>query len=162
MPSRQRGGRGGVTHASTTRPGQHSIVITFLRSSGRGLDSRRRSNGIAHAAAVPVNLTRLQLPRSLRVESQRVDALADLVRAAHETLEPRRVAAWLAGQLQVWLPLAHWSVLEDDLMGPPRILAADGLPEELEIIVLSIASRVIRLGEELTTANLQDHLVSAP
>ncbi len=98
----------------------------------------------------------------MRVESQRVDALADLVRAAHETLEPRRVAAWLAGQLQAWLPLAHWSVLEDDLMGPPRILAADGLPEDLESIVLSIASRVIRLGEELTTANLQDHLVSAP
>jgi two-component system cell cycle response regulator len=110
-----------------------------------------------------VNLaTRLQLPRSLRVESQRADALADLVRAAHETLEPRRVAAWLAGQLQAWLPFAHWSVLEDDLMGPPRVLAADGLPEELESVVTSIASRVIRLGEELTTANLQDHLVSAP
>jgi two-component system cell cycle response regulator len=107
--------------------------------------------------------TRLfQLPRTLQPDPQRAEVLAGLVRAAHETLEPRRVAAWLAGQLRVWVPAASWSVLEDDLMGPPRVLASDGLPDELEGIVTSIASRVIRLGEELMTANLRDHLVSAP
>jgi two-component system cell cycle response regulator len=107
--------------------------------------------------------TRLfQLPRTLQPDPQRPDVLAALVRAAHDTLEPRRVAAWLASQLQAWVPLASWSVLEDDLMGPPRVLAADGLPEDLDSVVTSIASRVIRLGEELMTANLRDHLVSAP
>jgi diguanylate cyclase (GGDEF)-like protein len=122
-----------------------------------------------NASAVHVDLaTRLHhLPRTLHLESQRADVLAEIVRAAHETLEPRRVAAWLAGQLQAWLPLASWAVLEDDLMGPPRILAidvsAEGDPAGPHASVMtSVASRVIRLGEELVTANLQDHLVSAP
>lgn len=122
-----------------------------------------------NASAVHVDLaTRLHhLPRTLHLESQRADVLAEIVRAAHETLEPRRVAAWLAGQLQAWLPLASWAVLEDDLMGPPRILAIDVSAEgnpggPYASVVTSVASRVIRLGEELVTANLQDHLVSAP
>jgi diguanylate cyclase (GGDEF)-like protein len=96
------------------------------------------------------------------LESQRTEALAGIVRAAHETLEPQRVAAWLAGQLQSWLPLASWAVLEDDLMGPPRVLATVGEVGVTNAVMTSVASRVIRLGEELVTANLQDHLVSAP
>jgi diguanylate cyclase (GGDEF)-like protein len=96
------------------------------------------------------------------LESQHTEALAGIVRAAHETLEPQRVAAWLAGQLQSWLPLASWAVLEDDLMGPPRVLATVGEVGVTNAVMTSVASRVIRLGEELVTANLQDHLVSAP
>lgn len=88
--------------------------------------------------------------------------LAEIVRAAHETLDPRRVAEWLRGRLQDWLPMRAWAILEDDLMGPPRVLAEGGLDARLAGIVVSVASRVIRLGEELVTANLQDHLVSAP
>ena len=115
------------------------------------------------AVAAPLKTTSLiQLPGTLRTDLQRADALVGLVRAAHETLEPRRVASWMVGQLKSWVPLSSWSVLEDDLMGPPRVLAADGLAEDLEGVVTSIASRVIRLGEELLTANLRDHLVSAP
>lgn len=122
-----------------------------------------------NVSAVHVDLAiRLhQLPRTLRLDSQCPDVLAEIVRAAHETLEPRRVAAWLAGQLQVWVPMASWTVLEDDLMGPPRILAIERQAEghddrPAEAVVTFVASRVIRLGEELVTANLQDHLVSAP
>ena len=63
---------------------------------------------------------------------------------------------------KVWVPLAAWVVLEDDLMGPPRVLAAGTLDDRVLGMVTSVASRVIRLGEELVTANLQDHLVSAP
>jgi len=125
---------------------------------------------VTYASAVHVDLaTRLhQLPRTLRLESQRVEVLAEIVRSAHETLEPARVAAWLAGQLHAWLPLASWSVLEDDLMGPPRLLAthgplaAPGDAAMLEPVVTSLASRVIRLGEEVVTASVQDHQVSAP
>jgi diguanylate cyclase (GGDEF)-like protein len=110
--------------------------------------------------------TRLhQLPRTLRLESQHPSVLADIVRAAHETLEPRRVAGWLAHRLQAWLPMASWAVLEDDLMGPPKVLAAvssAGADASLNGVLTSVASRVIRLGEELVTGNLQGHLVSAP
>ena len=65
-------------------------------------------------------------------------------------------------QLQDWLPMRAWAILEDDLMGPPHILAAAGLDGRLAGIVVSVAGRAIRLGEPLVTANLQDHLVSAP
>jgi diguanylate cyclase (GGDEF)-like protein len=102
------------------------------------------------------------LPRTFEGDARRADVLAEIVRQAHETLEPKKVAEWLAGRLQAWLPLASWTVLEDDLMGPPRALAAGPLDQEALAMVASVASRVIRLGEELVTANLQDHLVSAP
>ena len=103
-----------------------------------------------------------ELPRTLEPDHRRAEVLAEIVRAAHETLDPRRVADWLRARLQEWLPMRCWAVLEDDLMGPPRILAEAGLDGPLSGIVVSVASRVIRLGEELVTANLQDHLVSAP
>ena len=74
----------------------------------------------------------------------------------------RKVAEWLVGRLQAWVPLASWTVLEDDLMGPPRALAGGPLEGDALTIVASVASRAIRLGEELVTSNLQDHLVSAP
>ena len=48
-------------------------------------------------------------------------------------------------------------------MGPPRILAAGRARRAgCRASWRSVASRAIRLGEELVTANLQDHLVSAP
>jgi diguanylate cyclase (GGDEF)-like protein len=102
------------------------------------------------------------LPRTLEADSRRAEVLAEIVRGAHETLDPRKVSEWLVGRLQVWVPLASWTVLEDDLMGPPRALATGPLDGEALTMVASVASRVIRLGEELATANLQDHLVSAP
>jgi diguanylate cyclase (GGDEF)-like protein len=102
------------------------------------------------------------LPRTLEADARRADILADIVRQAHETLEPQKVAEWLAGQLRTWLPLASWTVLEDDLMGPPRVLATTALAHDETAAVASVASRVVRLGEELVTSNLQDHLVSAP
>jgi diguanylate cyclase (GGDEF)-like protein len=103
-----------------------------------------------------------QLPRTFEADARRADALAESVRQAHETLEPRKVAAWLVGRLQVWVPLASWTVLEDDLMGPPRALATGPGAGDAPTLVASVASRVIRLGEELVTPNLQSHLVSAP
>jgi hypothetical protein len=63
------------------------------------------------------------LPRTLESDARRAEVLAEIVRQAHETLEPRKVAEWLVGRLQAWIPMASWTVLEDDLMGPPRALA---------------------------------------
>ena len=45
-----------------------------------------------------------QLPRTLEPDHRRAEVLAEIVRAAHETLDPRRVAEWLRTQLQAWLP----------------------------------------------------------
>jgi diguanylate cyclase (GGDEF)-like protein len=102
------------------------------------------------------------LPRTLEADDRRAEVLAEIVRQAHETLDPRKVAEWLVARLQAWVPLASWTVLEDDLMGPPRALASAPLEPEVLAVVASVASRVIRVGEELVTANLQGHLVSAP
>ena len=46
------------------------------------------------------------LPRTLEADSRRAEVLAEIVRQAHETLEPRKVAEWLVGRLQAWVPLA--------------------------------------------------------
>ena len=92
------------------------------------------------------------LPRTLEADARRAEVLAEIVRQAHETLEPRKVAEWLVGRLQAWVPLASWTVLEDDLMGPPRALAGGPLEADALAIVASVASRAIRLGEELVTA----------
>jgi diguanylate cyclase (GGDEF)-like protein len=102
------------------------------------------------------------LPRTLEADARRAEVLAEIVRQAHETLEPRKVAEWLVGRLQGWVPLASWTVLEDDLMGPPRALATSPVEVDGLAMIASVASRVIRLGEELVTPNLQSHLVSAP
>ena len=104
------------------------------------------------------------LPRTLESDARRAEVLAEIVRQAHETLEPRKVAEWLVGRLQAWIPLASWTVLEDDLMGPPRALASGPGDADTSAltVVTSVASRAIRRGEELVTSNLQDHLVSAP
>ena len=102
------------------------------------------------------------LPRTLEADARRAEVFVEIVRQAHETLEPRKVAEWLVGRLQSWVPLASWTVLEDDLMGPPCVLAGEPPEGDALTIVTSVASRAIRLGEELVTANLQDHLVSAP
>jgi hypothetical protein len=99
------------------------------------------------------------LPRTLDADVRRAEVLAEIVRQAHETLEPRKVAEWLVGRLQAWVPLASWTVLEDDLMGPPRALATGSLDADGLALVASVASRVIRLGEELVTPNVQSHLV---
>ena len=88
------------------------------------------------------------LPRTLEADARRAEAFAEIVRQAHETLEPRKVAEWLVGRLQAWVPLASWTVLEDDLMGPPRALAGGPLEGDALTIVASVASRAIRLGEE--------------
>jgi diguanylate cyclase (GGDEF)-like protein len=102
------------------------------------------------------------LPRTLEADDRRAEVLAEIVRQAHETLDPRKVAEWLVTRLQAWLPVASWTVLEDDLMGPPRALASAPIEPAVLAVVASVASRVIRVGEELVTANLQGHLVSAP
>jgi diguanylate cyclase (GGDEF)-like protein len=111
---------------------------------------------------VDLALQLAELARRLDAEGPRAEVHAAIVRAAHETLDPRRVSEWLAGRLEAWMPMAVWAVLEDDLMGPPRILAGLERARSVSGIVTSVASRVIRLGEELVTGNLQHHLVSAP
>jgi diguanylate cyclase (GGDEF)-like protein len=122
------------------------------------------ARGSVDASAVRVDLSALlaHLPTTLPPDRQRIEALARIARSAHDALDPRRVADWLACELQNWLPLASWSVLEDQLIGAPRRLAPADLDVTLEGVVASVASRVIRLGGPLVTASLRRHLVSAP
>jgi diguanylate cyclase (GGDEF)-like protein len=128
-------------------------MVTFCQDSGRRIQDD-------WAVRVDLAARLAHLPRTLPTD-QRIEVLAEIFRAAHETLDPRRVAEWLVRRLNGWLPLRTWAVLEDDL-GAPRVLAPGELNGALQPVVTSVASRVIRLGEELVTANLQDHLVSAP
>jgi len=76
------------------------------------------------------------------------------LREAHATLEPERVAAWLAEQADTWVPGACWLVVVQDSSGQPVVLAERGLTPELHGSIGSILTWVMRSGAELFSADL--------
>jgi diguanylate cyclase (GGDEF)-like protein len=102
------------------------------------------------------------LPRTLRPRLQRVEALRDLVRAANETVDPRRVAEVIVTQASGWLPLAAWAVLVDDWVEQPRLLAARGLAPGLVPLAQRIAALTCRTGRDWATASAAVEFAGAP
>jgi len=82
------------------------------------------------------------------------EALVQVLREAHATLEPERVAAWLVGQVDAWVPAPAWAVVIADAAGQPHILSERGLTPELGVAVPSILNWVLRSGAELFSADL--------
>jgi len=82
----------------------------------------------------------------LRRRLTRADALADLVRALHASLDPQRVASTLVGLAAEWLPAPGWLVAGCGHGGRPRVLAARGLIAEHEVVAREIAIAVMRSG----------------
>jgi diguanylate cyclase (GGDEF)-like protein len=92
--------------------------------------------------------------RSLRTRLDGRDALTQVLREAHATLEPDRVAAWLAEQAETWVPGAAWVVVVPDPAGQPLVLAERGLTPELHGSIGSILAWVMRSGAELFSGDL--------
>jgi diguanylate cyclase (GGDEF)-like protein len=77
-----------------------------------------------------------------------------VLREAHATLEPERVAAWLTEQADTWVPGACWVVVVPDASGQPVVLAERGLTPDLHVSIGSILAWVMRSGAELFSADL--------
>ena len=82
------------------------------------------------------------------------DTLVQVLREAHATLEPDRVAAWLVEQADEWVPASAWVVAVVDAAAQPQILAERRLTSELAVGVHSILNWVMRSGAELFSADL--------
>jgi diguanylate cyclase (GGDEF)-like protein len=92
--------------------------------------------------------------RTLRAHLDSRDALADAIRQANASLEPGRVATWLANEAAGWFAAACWGVMLQDPEGQLEVLADEGLTPALEAGLWSIATWVVRNGVEFSSADL--------
>ena len=100
--------------------------------------------------------------RGLRARLDRRDALIEAVREANATLDPRKVAEWLARQAQEWIPAPCWVVIAHDLNGHLNVLADAGLVPSLGPSLWSSANWVMRHGTELFSGDLTKDSRSGP
>jgi diguanylate cyclase (GGDEF)-like protein len=102
------------------------------------------------------------LPRALRAEVQQAGALAALVREANASVDPRRVAEVLVSRLAAWLPMPTWTVLADEWVGRPTLLASRGLVAPRRTVVEAAAAHVFRLDGDWLVGSLAAEVEGAP
>ena len=98
----------------------------------------------------------------LRSEVGRAEGLAELMRAASESTDPRRVAGVVVDRLSGWLPLASWAVVADEWVGRPTVLASRGMVAARRGAVEAAARRVFGRGGDWMVADLQAEVADAP
>jgi diguanylate cyclase (GGDEF)-like protein len=92
--------------------------------------------------------------RTLRTRIERRDAVIAVVREANATLDPEKVAIWLVGQAQEWIPAPCWAVIAHDANGQLTVLADAGLTPNLGPSLWAGANWVMRHGAEFFAADL--------
>lgn len=118
-------------------------------SAGRG---RRSAERVDFAAQV-----RARAP-ILRGHIEKRDAILEVSRGAHASLEAEKVAAWLVEQADRWLPAPCWAVVVPDESGRMRRIAERGITPVIASSVSAAAVWVVRHGSELFASDLaHDH-----
>ena len=84
--------------------------------------------------------------RALKARFDRRNALVEVVRDAHATLDPQKVAAWLVRQADEWIPAPCWAVIAPDSNGQLTVLADKGLLPALGPSVWAVADWVAAEG----------------
>ena len=92
--------------------------------------------------------------RSLRARVEQREALVAAIREANATLDPKRVAGWLVGAAQGWIPAPCWAVVAHDLNGHLAVIADDGLTPAMGPALWATANWVMRHHAELLAADL--------
>jgi diguanylate cyclase (GGDEF)-like protein len=137
---------------STDRP---VAVYRAGRPAGKASSKLRRAGDIARPPAGADLAARLRVLQSaLRNRIGRRDALLEISRAVHTTLEPGRVAELLVERASTWVPAPCWAVVSSDSAGQLSVLAERGLESGMGPAVYAIAGWVMEHGEEFVTANL--------
>jgi len=116
----------------------------------------------ADGAPEDLSLRLRRLPNALRTQARRAATQSALLRAANESVDPRRVAEVLVAHLSEWLPLASWAVVADEWVGRPTVLASRGPGVVRRGAVEAAAKHVFRRGADWIVANLQAEVVGAP
>ena len=117
-------------------------VVTPTTRPDVGLRSTRGPRRPDFAARLK---SRVRVLRS-RVEGR--EALADAVREANATIDPRKVAEWLVDQARGWIPAPCWAVIAHDVGGHLNVLSDAGLAPRLGPSVWSAGNWVMRHGVE--------------
>ena len=100
--------------------------------------------------------------RTLRARLDHRDALVESVRESNESLDPKKIADWLVGQAQDWIPTACWAVIAHDTNGQLNVIADVGLTPSLGPSLWSSANWVFRHGVEFASRDLaQDSRATA-
>lgn len=93
--------------------------------------------------------------RTLRQRIDRRDALLDIVRAVHATLDPAEIAELIVDRVSNWVPASCWAVVSTDLSGQFTVLCGRGVTHDNETGLRSIAKWVMLRGEEFCTEDLR-------
>jgi diguanylate cyclase (GGDEF)-like protein len=68
---------------------------------------------------------------TLRARAERDASLIEAVREVNDSVDPRKVAAWLVQQAQRWVPAPCWAVVAHDAGEQLSVIADDGLTPSL-------------------------------
>ncbi|HUK35994.1 MAG TPA: GGDEF domain-containing protein [Vicinamibacterales bacterium] len=94
--------------------------------------------------------------RTLRNRIDRRDALVDIVRAVHATLDPAEIAELIVDRATAWVPASSWALVSVDLSGQFSVLCGRGVTTENDAAIRSIAKWVMYRGEEFGTEDLRN------
>jgi diguanylate cyclase (GGDEF)-like protein len=100
--------------------------------------------------------------RTLRARLDHRDALVESVRESNESLDPKKVADWLARQAHDWLPAPCWAVVAHDTTGHPNVIADLGLTPNLAPSLWTSANWVMRHGVEFVSRDLAQDSRATP
>jgi diguanylate cyclase (GGDEF)-like protein len=93
--------------------------------------------------------------RGLRGRIDRRDALLDIVRAVHATLDPAEIAGLIVDRASAWIPAPGWALVTADVSGQFSVLCGRGVTSDTDAAVRSIAKWVMQRGEEFGTEDLR-------
>jgi diguanylate cyclase (GGDEF)-like protein len=93
--------------------------------------------------------------RALRQRIDRRDALIDIVRAVHATLDPAEIAELIVARASAWVPASSWAVVSADLSGQFSVLYGRGVTNDNDAALRGIAKWVMHRGEEFCTEDLR-------
>jgi diguanylate cyclase (GGDEF)-like protein len=92
--------------------------------------------------------------RMLRTRLERREALQDLLRATHASLDPQKVAEFLVSWAPGWFPLTGWAVLAAETGRDVSLLAERGLAVSAVPGAQAVAAWVVGAGVDFYSADL--------
>ena len=118
--------------------------------------ARRTAVAVRQAVRPPDLAARLQQqPRALAVQLSRRPVLAEVVTAAHASLDPRAVAQFLVDWAPRWIAPASWGVVSAGIDGELTLLAGRNLSPAMSSAVHAIGGRVVHSGQDFCCADLR-------
>ena len=123
---------------------------------------RKRASKLRRAGELSLTSSSLDLAgrlhasqRVLRSRVDRRDALVDIIRAVHATLEPAEIADVIVERASAWVPASCWAVVSADLSAQLSVLSGRGVTPENTAAVYAVAKWVMHRGEEFSTDDLR-------